>query len=516
MITTLNLTLKNSRIHAVPAALGLAVLILSGCAKPAEEITETTETDAREVVEIPVTTSSDTALALFDEGQYLLDVGRGVEARERFQAAIAEDPDFAYAYFNASNASLSFAEFKETLDAAMEHMEGKSEGERLLVEINQTFLDNNSDQGLKLAKQLVEKYPDSPRAWQALAGIQATRNEDKSARKSLEKALALDPESAAAVLALGNSYLFSEPKDFARAEQSMKQLIALYPNEAKAYEGLGDVMRAENDLDAALAAYTQATDTDPTLAAAQVKNGHVNSFLGNIEEARAAYDAAIESGSPEAKATFANYRAFTHIHAGDVQGSIDELAELADSVAEMGTPADQVKGIQVFTLTNEATAALHSGNLKQAAKAIAMRNELVREIGKDVGTEDAARLQEADCLIWDGLLAAYQGDYELAMAKAEQNVELLADDENPRKMESYHWVLGMAYLGQDDYGKAVEHLRRADYKNTMYIRYQLALAEAGVGNTGEARKLFKQVADWNFNSVGYALVHEDAAERATG
>ena len=234
-----------------------------------------------------------------------------MEARERFQAAIAEDPDFAYAYFNASNASLSFAEFKETLDAAMEHMEGKSEGERLLVEINQTFLDNNSDQGLKLAKQLVEKYPDSPRAWQALAGIQATRNEDKSARKSLEKALALDPESAAAVLALGNSYLFSEPKDFARAEQSMKQLIALYPNEAKAYEGLGDVMRAENDLDAALAAYTQATDTDPTLAAAQVKNGHVNSFLGNIEEARAAYDAAIESGSPEAKATFANYRAFT-------------------------------------------------------------------------------------------------------------------------------------------------------------------------------------------------------------
>ena len=106
--------------------------------------------------------------------------------------------------------------------------------------------------------------------------------------------------------------------------------------------------------------------------------------------------------------------------------------------------------------------------------------------------------------------------YELATKKAEENAKLLEDDQNPRKLEAHHRVLGVTHLLQKDYTNAVEHLRQADHQNTMYIRYQLALAEAGVGNTGEARKLFKQVADWNFNSVGYALVHEDAAERATG
>ncbi len=48
----------------------------------------------------------------------------------------------------------------------------------------------------------------------------------------------------------------------------------------------------------------------------------------------------------------------------------------------------------------------------------------------------------------------------------------------------------------------------------MYIRYHLALAEEGAGNSAEAKKLFREVSEWNFNSVGFALVREDAAAKA--
>ena len=65
-----------------------------------------------------------------------------------------------------------------------------------------------------------------------------------------------------------------------------------------------------------------------------------------------------------------------------------------------------------------------------------------------------------------------------------------------------------------DFAGAVEHLRQADHANTMFIRYQLARAEEGSGNAEEAMKLFGEVATWNFNSVGFALVHEDAKARA--
>ena len=71
---------------------GLLILPVVGCAPPAvQEVAET----AAVIEEIPVTSGSETAVALFNEGQYLLDVGRGVKARSKFQAAVTED-GFAY------------------------------------------------------------------------------------------------------------------------------------------------------------------------------------------------------------------------------------------------------------------------------------------------------------------------------------------------------------------------------------------------------------------------------------
>jgi tetratricopeptide (TPR) repeat protein len=510
--------LRRSSVGVGAAVAICLVLVLTtfGCAPPEPEPAEVVEAAPPQIEEIPVTTASDTARALFEEGEYLLDVGRGVQAREKFDAAIAEDPGFAYAYFNKSNVAGSFQAFQESLDRASENLEGKSDGERLLVEISRTFLTNDPEQGLELARQLTEAYPNSPRAWLALAGMQGNRNDNEAARVSAKKALELDPKSVAALFTLANSTLRAEPRDFAKAEEYTQKVIELYPAEAKAYEMLGDVKRGQKDLEGALAAYNQATETDPSLAVAQLKKGHVNSFLDNFNDARAAFDAAIEAARPENKAGYSVYRAFTNIHAGDIPAALEELETVAAQVEEMGTPADQVKGNQVFALSSHATAALHHGMLDEAAKAIAKRAEVQRAIGEDVGTDDAKRLQEANCAIWDGRLAAYQGNHDLAQAKAEEYATLVEGDQNPRKMEPYHLVMGLSYLQQADYAQAAEHLRQANHENVMYIRYQLALAEEGAGNTEEAKRLFKEVSEWNFNSVGFALVSRDAAEKAAG
>ena len=79
---------------SVPALL----VVAAGCAPQAEEAAyEAAAPPALE--EIPITTASDTARKLFDEGQYFLDVGRGAEANQRFRAAVAEDPGFVRAHF---------------------------------------------------------------------------------------------------------------------------------------------------------------------------------------------------------------------------------------------------------------------------------------------------------------------------------------------------------------------------------------------------------------------------------
>ncbi len=492
----------------------VAALAATGCTPSATDpSTETSEVVNIRIEEVPLTTSSDTARQLFNEGQYLLDVGRGGKAREKFRAALAEDPHFVRAHLNQANSALSIPEFQQCLDKASENLAHANDGERQMVEITRTFLTNDPARGVELARQLAEAYPTSPRARLVLGAMLAAQNDNISARAAYQAALELEPDAPAALFGLANNYLFGEPKDFAKAETWAERAIAAYPDEAKGHEVLGDVKRAQDDLENALAAYNQATETDPTLEVAQHKKGHVSSFLGRIDEARAAYDAAISAAPPETKAGYAVFRGFTHIHGGDIAAALDELEELANNIEAMGTPADQVKGLQVFALTSAANAALHAGLIDRAKTFVARRNELQMQIAEEVGTEDTRRLQEANCHLWSGLVAAYQGDSQGAAEHAAKITALVENDENPRKMEPVHWILGMSALHADDHLKAVEHLRQANHVNDMFIRYQLAVAEDGVGNAEAARKMFSEVASFNFNSVGFALVGRDARAR---
>jgi len=344
--------------------------------------------------------------------------------------------------------------------------------------------------------------------------MQANQNDNLGARASNEKALELEENAPGALTGLSTNNLFGEPKDFAAAEEWANKFIAAYPDEAKGYEVLGDIKRAQDNLEAALEAYNNASRIDPTLELAAHKRGHVNSFLGNIEDARAAYDEAIAIAPAESKASYAVYKGFTNIHGGDIPAAIDELEALADQVGPMGTPDDQVKGLQVFALSSAAFAAMHAGLFDRAEPIVARRNALQMSIAEDVGTDDARRLQEANCQFFDGLLAAYEGNAEGAAAHANALADLVEGDDNPRRYEPAHWVFGVSALKAGDYAEAVEQLRQADYANNMFVRYHLALAEEGVGNTVEAKKLFTEVASFNFNSVGFALTQEDAAARA--
>lgn len=509
--------MKHSIHRNVPCAVlavGIATILAVGCAPQPAEDGSVAEHQGPVVEEIPVTTSSETARGLFEEGQYLLDVGRGVEAREKFRAAIAEDPGFVRAHFNQSNSALSFKEFQTCLDKASEHLDEVSEGERLMVKINRTFLTNDTERGLALAHQLTDRYPNSARAAILRAGLQAGQNDNEAARGSYEWALELDPDSAGALYGLAFNYLFGEPKDFAKAEEWARKAIAAYPEEAKGHELLGDIKRGQNELEAALEAYNEATELDPSLAFAHHKRGHVNSCLGNIEEAREAYDAGIAAAPPENKANLAVYKTFTRIHEGKVPAALDELASLDGQVEDLGTPADQVKGVRVFVMNSMATAAMHAGLLDRAAEAVAEGNGLRMSIAAEVGTEDARRLQEAACHQWDGLLVAYRGDTEAAAEHADAIAALVENDDNPRKLEPVHYVLGMSALQAGDYAKAAEHLRQADHANNMFIRYHLALAEDALGDGEQAKKKFAEVARFNFNSVGFALIGRDAKARA--
>jgi tetratricopeptide (TPR) repeat protein len=466
------------------------------------------------VMVIPVTTSSEAAMEAFMDGQHAMDMGRPVEeANEHFKQAVEQDPEFCMAYLRIANTALSLEEFRTNLETAAGLAEGASEAERLLVEITQKGFANDVQGQLVSAERLVEIEPTSPRAWLTLAGIQTTLGQIGEARASMVRATELAPEMVPAYVQLANSYVFSDPKDFTRAGENAQKAVDLAPDEPMPHDILGDVFRAQNELEQARDAYTRAAELDPTNGLALQQRGHVNSFLGDYDQARADYDAAIALGTPNQKATYSVYRALVSVHAGDPQAAIDELNELVGAIDGMGDP--NARGTKIFALQTAANIAIHHRIIPAAEHAIQEASALMMEQAEEAGTDQFRRAQLANIALFEGWLAAYQGDYATASAKARENMAQLEPDQNPRKNEAAHDLLGQIELLQDNYEAALAHYEQGN-PNNIYMTYMRAVAHEGAGDAERARELYDIVARNNFNSVGFALVRADAVAKVSG
>ncbi len=463
------------------------------------------------VMVMPVTTSSDAAKEHLALGMHANDVGRFTEAKPHFMAAVEADPDFAFGYLQVANSANSFEEFVEYVNIAAEHAENASEAEQLQIQVAQTFLDNDAERRLQAAEQLVGVASESPRAWMTLAGVQSGRNHIEDSRASLMKAIELAPDFSAPYAQLGNNYLFLEPKDFDKAEENFVRVAELEPNEQNSYDLLGDVYRAKNELIKARDSYTRAAELDPDNASPPQQRGHVNSFLGDYDAAWADYDAAIALGVLNQPATFARFRAYVNVHAGDPAAAIEELAELEMAVDGMGIPA--ARGVKIAILTDIANIGMHSEMFEAARAALDRRAELLLAQAEEVGTEEQRLQAESNIAIFNGRLAARVGDFATARAKAAEAMAIVGPINNPRKNEPAHALLGLVTFLEGDYDAAIGHFAEGN-PNNIYWQYYTALAHEGAGNIAEAAEIFDALAVYNFNFVGYALIRADVLERA--
>ncbi len=464
------------------------------------------------IMNLPVTTASADARHHFLIGQRELDLGRVFEANAHFKAAVAADSNFALAYLNVANTGNSLVEFTTNLALAERHVAGVSTAESLLIQIDRKGFDNDVDGQLALAQQLVAKYPESPRAYLVLANVQGTLNRNVDARVSIQKAVSLAPRLLVAHTDLGNSYLNGEPKDFAKSLQSMRQAETLAPNEPYMHDLLGDVYRAQNNLVKARAAYTRGHELNPTDASLLQQRGHVNSFAGNYVAARADYDSAIALGRGNERAGYAPYRAYVSLHAGDPKAAIAELNRFVAAVDTMGVP--DARGAKVNALSNIALIAIHNRDFTAAEAALAQRTPLLMQRGAEAGSAAFQRGTEANVAYFEAWLAARKGDYAAAGRATDRMVTLVEPDANPRKLEPVHELKGFIALYQGNFREAVTHFALGTLDDP-YMKYQYAVALAGAGQTAKANQLYRELAVYNFNSAGYALIRKDTQQKTS-
>jgi tetratricopeptide (TPR) repeat protein len=474
-------------------------------------VTEVSNRSNASMAMLPMATTSADARMHVTVGQHALDMGHVAKAEQHFTEAIAADSTSVLARLGYAAAAPSFGEFAARVEAARRFAPNASRAEQLLLGIQQKELVSDYAGAETLARDLIATAPKNPRTYLELASAQQQAGKESEARKSMERALAVAPNFAPAHLQLAYSYMTAAPTNPAKAGPHVAKLVALEPTEPRAFITQGSYYRATNQLARARASYTRANRLAPDEALPIQQRGHVESFLGNYDAARADYDAAIKLGKQNEAPTYRVMRALVAAHAGNPKQSIDELAQLVNDIDGMGV-AD-ANGAKVNALANEALIAMHIGDFETASRALAQRAPLVRAQVATATDEKVKRLVESDNVYWDGLLAARKGDAATARAKADSFMTITAGTTDPQKDQPAHAILGVLALQQKDYTIAAAELAQTN-PNDIYMQYELAQALDGAGKSAAAKAIYRKIARYNFNSVGVALVRADATKRA--
>jgi tetratricopeptide (TPR) repeat protein len=431
-------------------------------------------------------------------------------AREHFARAVAADPNFALGHLYSAFFAPSVGAYRNHLDEAIRLAPNASPAEQLWIRAEAANLNNDVNAQLALAQQLVQLTPSDPRAYGYLSGVQFAANQRAEARATLERASQIDPNYASGLVQLGDSYMLSEPRDLAKAAMYIRKAVALQPDEPYVYDHLGDLHRAQNNLPEARAAYTRMIELDPSRASGYQQRGHVNSFLGRYAEARADYDRSVALAEPMNKPGLGMFRAFVNVYEGNPAAAEAELDRMAASVDALNIP--NAVGAKLGHYNAQALIALHSGHLDVAQAAIDKMRGLYRQQAEAGRSESFKRGNEASIAYREGMLAARRGDFATARTKAREMMTLRAPDQNPRKNEGAHALLGMADLLEGKHASAAGHFAEAN-PDDIYVTYHHALALEGAGRPAEAKELFRRVAGWNFNGAETALIKGAAAKK---
>jgi tetratricopeptide (TPR) repeat protein len=177
----------------------------------------------------------------------------------------------------------------------------------------------------------------------------------------------------------------------------------------------------------------------------------------------------------------------------------------------MGVP--DPKANKVAALTNVVVIATHTKNRGAVEQALKQLEPLLMQQADEAGNPAFTRGQQAQIAYLEGWWAARRGDYTAAQTQADRISQLLEPDANPRKLEPMHQLKGFIALYQGKYQEAAGHLRQGNPFDP-YVKYQLAVATEGAGDVAQAKKLFREIADYNFNALGFALVRKDARQKA--
>ena len=290
---------------------------------------------------IDVTTSSVDAYTYFLKGRDALEKLYHPEAVEDFTRATEIDSTFAAAYLflgKAHAAAFNSAEATKAYTKALRHAAKATERERLYINAEYAVsVENHRDEGIRIYRELLEKYPREKYAWTFLGTLYRNGGMSREAIECDQRAVELDPTFGEALNDLAYTHLFMANYD--KALEVLKRYSALYPTDANPYDSMAEAYFGMGKLDEAARMYEKAFALKPMMSTAMML-GYLRGMRGDYREAISwvERDMRLETLSGQLVADYA-WRASFYAYTGEFNRALQDTRRafaIADSTGNAG------------------------------------------------------------------------------------------------------------------------------------------------------------------------------------
>ena len=463
--------------------------------------------------EFPVSTESEDAKALFNEAYYLTQIFKEDEAKTKLLKAVEIDKGFGAAYILLSSLGINtVSETDKYYDKATELSFQLNDYEKCLLEIRISGRDNDAIKRLKNSKKLVELLPNNAIAHQRLAWTYWGTAKIEEMRKSSKDAIQKDKKYVMAYSDLANSYTFNDPIDYEKAEKYARDALSINKNESFFHVLVGDVLRARNKLQDAAKKYDDAYKTGTNNYISAAKAGHAYTFI-NPTEARKRFDKATnDARNPSQKIGPEKAKVYTYLHEDDFQKATSQILKIKKSLESYNFTDEEIKDQMSSLLWHEYFIMSHSGQHDAAKTALKKKKEIDFAIAKKSKNDRSMQNTETSILWMESHLEIMKGNYDLATKKLEKLKTMVANENNPKKLDGYNRLMGMANLMSGNPEKGVEYFEKVVDPSNIYFQYFKGLSYKASGDTAKAKERFQYVATYNFNTLIYGIVRNRALE----
>lgn len=480
----------------------VAILIIAACGQQeappaAADVAEPALQD-----KVPVTTQSDEARTLYEEGLALADNLHFLEANETFAKAVEIDPGFAMGYLRLAQSSQSAAAFFKAVGQAEDSMKNGTEGEQLYIRALIAAAENDQEMQLEHLVALMSMYPRDERTHMQVANYFTGQQNFDDAVKHYGHSTSINPQFAAAFNALG--YAQRNDDNLAEARKAFARYVELIPDEANPYDSYAELLLEMGEYDESIDNYRKAIEINPNFVSAYAGITINESLKGNAEAAQAAAAEMLAVARNSGQRQGAMFRRVTsHLFAGDREAAL-AVSEERLAAAEGDSNHVTLGGIYEYMGDIVVVTGDGADALVYYASALEHRQQS--------NLNDANKAQAGRAYLFKAAIAAMvDGDHETLASRAADYTAAAETDGTAFERLRIHELAGYIAAVNGDLATSARELAQANQLDPIVL-YYAAVANNSIGNMEMARDLAMRAAYRNTLSANLPMFRQEALQ----